>query len=102
MSEQECNHVDFAASVDIHRLFDGVEVDEADALNRQPDSLAIDVRAECAGCGIKVRFEGPIGVSVGPGAQPMVSLDGLELRAAGHLGENRTSAITARFGEATT
>lgn len=89
-----CNHVDFRAVVEISRLFHGVEIDEAEALERQPDSLAIDLRAECVECGTPVRFEGPIGIAVGPGAKPTVSLDGLELRAAGHLGENNTPPLT--------
>lgn len=89
-----CKHLDFAAFVDVHRLFNGSEIDESEAADVEPDSLAIDVRAECTGCGKAVRFEGPVGVAVGPGARPMVSFDGLALRAAGHLGENNTPPIT--------
>lgn len=92
-----CIHLEFSAFVEVHRLFDDTTVDEAKALTIQPDSLAVNLTAECAQCGIKVRFEGPVGIAVGPGAHPMVSLDGLELRAAGHLGENRSRSITARL-----
>ena len=88
-----CPHTDFLANVEICRLFDS---DVADVESR-PDSLSIDVRAWCKDCGKSVRFEGPIGVAVGPGAPPMVSLDGTELHAAGHMGENLTPTIIARF-----
>jgi hypothetical protein len=87
--------LDFVAVVEIGRLFDGIECN--DAIDRAPDSVSIDVRAHCAACGKAVRFEGPIGVAVGPGAPPMVSVNGLELRAAGHLGENRTPPVRAQL-----
>jgi len=91
MPEDDCIHLDFLADVEISRLFGGVECN--DAIERAPDSLAIDVRARCAACGKAVRFEGPIGVAVGPGAPPMVNIDGTELRAAGHMGNNDTPPI---------
>lgn len=82
-------HTDFSALVDIHRLFnDGDE--EALALTTRPRSLAITVRAACTACGKAVRFEGPVGIGVGPGARPTVNIDGTELRAAGHMGDNDT------------
>lgn len=79
---------------DVHRLF-AVDLTDEEALARQPDSVAITVRAECSVCGKRVRFEGPIGVAVGPGAPPMVDVDGTELRASGHMGENRTAGFRA-------
>lgn len=85
----DCSHPDFEAHVEISRLFHSEDCDEF----TEPDSVAIDVRAKCSRCGKAVRFEGPVGVAVGPGAPPLVSFDGTELRAAGHLGENRTPAI---------
>lgn len=91
-----CVHADFDAWVEVHRLF-GDNTAEADALTVPPDSVSVDVRVTCHDCGKAVRFEGPIGVGVGPGARPMVSLDGTELRAAGHLGENRTPGMRATF-----
>lgn len=91
-----CMHIDFAAFVEVHRLFTD-DVPESEALTRQPDSVGVDVTASCAACGRKVRFEGPIGVEVGPGAVPCVSFDGTELRATGHLGENRTPGVRVRL-----
>jgi len=92
VADLQCAHGTFEAAVQIGRMFDS---DEAIAWGRDPDSVTVEVRAWCLECGKAVRFEGPIGVSVGPGARPMVSLDGKELRATGHLGENRTPSITA-------
>jgi len=94
-----CSHGTFEAAVQVGRMFDS---DEAIAAGGDPDSVTVEVRAWCLECGKAVRFEGPIGVSVGPGARPMVSLDGRELRAAGHLGENRTPSITARLTSTST
>lgn len=91
----ECVHLDFVANVDISRLYDGLRCDEA--TERAPDSLALDVRAQCAACGKQVRFEGPIGIAVGSGARPTVSLDGTELHAAGHMGNNDTPPVTIRM-----
>lgn len=87
-----CLHVNFDAVVDVHRLF-GDEVDKADALAVAPDSVVVEVRVSCRACGKKVRFEGPVGTDVGPGGRPKVSPDGTELRAPGHLGENRTPPV---------
>lgn len=95
----DCLHLDFTAGVEIHRLFN-TEEDTAIGETLPADSLAIDVKAECAACGKAVRFEGPIGVNVGAGARPTVSLDGTELRATGHMGENGTPFIGVRFGVA--
>lgn len=92
----DCTHPDFAAFVDVHRLFDTDE-HEADPLAVQSDSLAITVRADCSVCGKAVRFEGPVGVATGPNAPPMVSFDGTELRAAGHMGENKSRGIVVRM-----
>ena len=92
----DCVHPDFFAEVEISRLFSS-DVAETDASNLQPNSLAIDVKAWCQQCGKPVRFEGPIGVDVGPGSVPKVSLDGLELRAAGHMGDNNTPSIRVGF-----
>ena len=92
VADLQCAHGTFEAAVQIGRMFDS---DEAIAAGGDPDSVTVEVRAWCLECGKAVRFEGPIGVSVGPGARPMVSLDGKELRATGHLGENRTPSITA-------
>lgn len=84
-----CPHPSFTARVDVHRLFDA-EMSEAVAARTVPDSVAVDLAVECSTCGAPVRFEGPIGVHIGPGARPTVSVDGAELRANGHLGENRS------------
>ena len=81
----DCTHEYFNANVEVSRLYNDDDGPIA--------SLAIDVRAECTDCGKPVRFEGPIGVAVGRGAPPCVSLDGLELRAAGHMGNNDTPFI---------
>lgn len=92
----DCIHLDFTASVSISRLFsDGVPDDYG--LTHPAESVAVDVIAACAACGKRVRFEGPIGVAVGPGAAPMVSFDGLELHAAGHLGDNLSPRISMRL-----
>lgn len=91
-----CMHIDFAALVEVHRLFTD-DVAESEALTHRPDSVTVDVTVSCVACGAKVRFEGPIGVEVGPGAQPCVSMDGTELRATGHLGENRTPGVRVRL-----
>ena len=85
----DCQHESFNANVDIHRLM----ADEDGPM----ESLAIDVRASCAQCGKPVRFEGPIGLSIGRGAHPCVSFDGLELRAAGHMGNNDTPHLGFRL-----
>lgn len=83
----DCLHLDFLAEVDISRLFsDGVA--EQEGLTSPPQSLAVDVKARCAECGKSVRFEGPIGIAIGRGAPPMVSIDGSTLHAAGHMGDN--------------
>lgn len=89
----DCIHLDFLAEVEISRLF-ADDVSEAASATTAPDSLAIDIRVRCAHCGKAVRFEGPIGVAVGPSARPMVSVNGIELRASGHMGENRTPPIS--------
>lgn len=90
----DCQHENFVANVEIYRLTSGEGGPVA--------SLSIDVRAECSSCGKPVRFEGPIGLSIGRGAQPCVSFDGLELRAAGHMGNNDTPLMGYRIaGEAT-
>ena len=81
-----CPHVDFAAHVDESRLYNDENADE----NQPPDSLAVDVTIVCATCGRHVLFEGPIGAAIGRGAPPRVSVDGRELRAAAHMGNNDT------------
>ena len=86
-----CPHLDFVADVTINRLFTGEDEDRAETI--PPESVSIEVRARCAACDEPVRFEGTIGMAVGPGAPPRVSVDGLELRAAGHLGENRSPSV---------
>lgn len=64
--DPRCDHADFAASVTVNRLED-------------TGRFVADVTIECARCGELFRFIGlPSGVS--PYA-PMVSVDGLELRA---------------------
>jgi len=93
----DCPHPDFVASVDVNRMFSaGTEPVPDEMAAGAPDSVTIEVRIRCAACDKAVRFEGPPGVGVGPGSPPMVSLDGTELRAAGHLGENRSPTIIAR------
>ena len=84
-----CTHEDFKATVGVSRL---TETDGGPLR-----SLSIDIRVECSSCGKPVRFEGPIGISVGRGAHPCVSLDGLELRAAGHMGDNDTPLMGFRI-----
>jgi hypothetical protein len=83
-----CSHPSFTARVDVHRMF--AEELDIDPLLVAPDSIAVDLAIECTSCHAPVRFEGPIGVRLGPGARPTVSVDGSELRCTGHLGENRT------------
>lgn len=93
----DCVHINFTANVEITRLFDDESVTEDQALTRTADSLAIDVTAACADCGKAVRFEGPVGIGVGPGAPPMVSPDGVELRAAGHMGTRDGRTMIAKL-----
>lgn len=83
-----CPHDSFSADVSIQPLSneDGGPV----------ASLAISLRAWCSVCGEPVRFEGPIGAAVGRGAPPMVSIGGLELNAAGHMGNNDTPLMGFR------
>lgn len=90
----DCVHLEFAATVVVSRLFAS---DDVDALTTPPESIAVDVSVVCAQCGRPARFEGPIGVAIGPGAAPSVSLNGLELRASGHMGENTTPSVTVRM-----
>lgn len=85
----DCTHENFTANVEISRIHNGDEGPMA--------SLAIDVRAECSDCRKSVRFEGPIGAAIGRGAPPCVSIDGLELRAAGHMGNNDTPLMGFRI-----
>lgn len=92
----DCVHLDFTATVEISRLYNDGE-DETLALTTAPRSLAFDVRASCVACGKAVRFEGPIGIAVGPGAPPTVSFDGTELHAAGHMGNNDSPPIRVRL-----
>lgn len=92
----DCVHLDFTAFVDIARLFNPDD-DEAMAEYMEPRSVSITVKAECSACGKQVRFEGPIGIAVGPGAPPTVSFDGTELHAAGHMGENGTPPVRVSF-----
>lgn len=91
-----CFHLDFTAFVDIARLFNPDD-DEAMAEYMAPRSVSITVIAECTACGKRVRFEGPIGIGVGAGAAPTVSIDGTELRAAGHMGDNGTPPLRVSF-----
>ncbi len=92
MTDVECEHPDFVATVDVGRM-----EDTAAEGSTVPRSFSIDVKAQCANCGVAVRFYGPIGVAIGPGTVPMVSFDGLELHASGHLGDPGGDSITARF-----
>lgn len=85
----DCEHENFNAIVDINRLSEFGDGPVA--------SLSIDIRVQCASCGKPVRFEGPIGTLVGRGAHPCVSLDGLELHAAGHMGNNDTPLMGFRI-----
>lgn len=89
----DCIHLEFIATCSVSRLFAD---DAVDVLSHSPDSVAIDLSIICVDCRKAVRFEGPIGVGVGPGAAPTVSFDGTELRAAGHMGENATPPISMR------
>ncbi len=60
-----CKHPDFAARVVVNRLED-------------TGRFMADVTVNCSACGEPFRFVGvPFGVSM---AQPMVSIDGFELR----------------------
>lgn len=93
----DCKHLNFTASVEISRLFNDDDEPGSHGTLLPPRSLAVDVRAWCADCRKPVRFEGPIGVGVGPGAPPMVSFDGTALHAAGHMGNNETPPIRVRL-----
>lgn len=68
-----CQHLNFRAAVDVHRLTD----------DTNPDSIVgytSDIHIFCAECGIPFQFLGiPQGVSF-TNNKPMVSLDGTELR----------------------
>jgi hypothetical protein len=67
----ECQHEDFAARVEVSRLYDGEGADG-------PAHFMADITVQCAVCGADFGFRGvPCGISMG---QPMVDVTGKELR----------------------
>lgn len=89
-----CPHEHFNAVVDVNRMFP-TDADVTDSA--APHSLAIEIRVTCAACQRMVQFEGPIGMQIGRGAHPCVSVDGTELRAAGFIGNNDTPLLGFRM-----
>lgn len=75
----DCVHPDFAAFVSVHRLFDA-DLAEDIAAKLPPDRFSADVLIECAECGERFVFVGPLDVGMSP-REPMVSADRRELRA---------------------
>lgn len=65
-----CDHLIFEASVDVLRL--------TETEGGPVTGYAADIRVRCVDCGEHFTFLGPAGLSR---AAPMVSVDGLELRA---------------------
>jgi hypothetical protein len=71
--DRACEHLDFAAEVDVNRIGTG---DTADGM---PRAYMADVRVRCADCGEPFRWVGVrAGLSFG---KPMVSVDETELHA---------------------
>lgn len=70
--DKPCEHENFAAFVDVNRITDST------AESATVKGYAADIRVWCGDCAEAFVFIGaPVGVSPG---QPMVSLDGSELR----------------------
>lgn len=71
-----CYHEHVETSIDVARLGDG---DDSNPTPGMPRHFMIELRARCARCGERFRFEGvPAGLSF---AAPATSVDGFELRA---------------------
>lgn len=70
MGKPPCEHVNFAAKVDVARLTNTAGVVER---------FAAEVHVRCADCGVRFRWLGlEMGLSY---SEPMTSVDGFELRA---------------------
>jgi hypothetical protein len=70
----DCQHLNFSAIVDVHRLLD-------DADQSKVVGYASEIKINCADCGLPFVFKGlPAGVSI-TNSNAMVSMDGKELRA---------------------
>lgn len=71
-----CEHLDFAASVDVHHLTD----------TREGESLRcmVDLHIVCAACQTPMLFALPLGVNLAYGAT--MSLDGTEARLTARIG----------------
>lgn len=70
MGSPACEHVDFEANIQVIRLTDGD--------GGPVTGFTAEIRLKCVGCGEPFIFLGPGGFSP---TTPMVSADGLELRA---------------------
>jgi hypothetical protein len=69
-----CDHKNFLAAVDVCRL-------TADTDSNNVVGFAVDVKINCAECGMPFEFIGlPVGISA-MNSKPMISMDGKELRA---------------------
>lgn len=77
MAEQACPHVDFNCVAEVNRLV-GEEPRQGDIV--AATGFQVDLTIACRDCGEPFVWVGPMAIGVSPG-QPMVSVDGTELRA---------------------
>ncbi len=71
MSAKPCPHLHFSANVSVGRVVDD---DDPSLLKR----LTVEVRVECAECGVALEFQGlPVGIDT---HGPTMSPDGMEAR----------------------
>ena len=83
-----CQHENFIAKVDVHRLEDSKSEDGLRCM--------VDLHVECENCHAPLRFACPLGINLAHGAT--MSLDGTEARLTASIGIPRSLGGPTGFG----